>query len=157
MPPKPPSLRPLHTHTTALTHTTSLPPSLPLLLFSVVSGVRSAAAKGTADERERPQHWGGKEGTEGEASDSSLDFVLAFPFLRARARVARLCQPSSGPMGALNSPSGPSHWPIAAEDAVDVALVASRRTAETRCRNRRIDERGGEGERISPLLSLVSY
>ena len=117
-----------------------------LLLFSVVSGgVRTAAAAasertdGRTPERGNARKRGGS------------DFVLALPFRGARARPARLCQPSAAPMGGRNSPSAASRWPVAAEDAVDVAPLASRRNAETRREGagsrRRIDERGREEEK----------
>ena len=123
-------------------HTLLQRPLAHLLLFSVVSrGARTAAAERTdaSEERTDARKRGGS------------DFVLALPFRGARARPARLCQPSAAPMGGRNSPSAASRWPVAAEDAVDVAPLASRRNAEMRREGagsrRRIDERGREEEK----------
>ena len=120
-----------------------------LLLFPVVSGgVRTAAA--AASERTDGRTDASEERTDARKRGGS-DFVLALPFRGARARPARLCQPSAAPMGGRNSPSAASRWPVAAEDAVDVAPLASRRNAEMRREGagsrRRIDERGREEER----------
>ena len=139
-PPKPPpSLQSTYT-TTAPARTP--PPPLFRSEWSSADCGRRRRTDGRTDGRQRRADARKRGGS---------DFVLALPFRGARARPARLCQPSAAPMGGRNSPSAASRWPVAAEDAVDVAPLASRRNAETRREGagsrRRIDERGREEEK----------
>ena len=60
------------------------------------------------------------------------DFVLTWIFPPARRRLVHFCQPFSGPIAWLYSPSAASHWPTATENAAADDDVASRDEGEKR-------------------------